>query len=108
MVLGAAGQPWTEAEIETAMEAYFSMLSWQLEGKPFNKSDVRLGVGERLPTRTKGSIEMQWSHISAVLDERSLAWLEGYRPLGNYQATLADAVDGWLRRYPDVADAIGA
>jgi hypothetical protein len=106
MVIGQPGTPWTPSEVETALEAYFAMLQLHLEAREFSKSEFRTDVAAKLPTRTESSVEMKWSNISAVLDERGLTWLEGYKPLANYQASLAEAVDDWLERNPELQQLI--
>lgn len=98
-----SGQAWTETEIEAALDVYFDMLSLELNGRDFVKSDYRRRLEERLPARSKKSIEFKWCNTSAVLDEMGLPWIDGYAPMPNYQqklreAVVRNAVDRWLRR----------
>ena len=106
MVVGAAGQPWTESEIEEVLDAYFEMLVWQLDGTSFVKAEVRSEVESKLPARAKKSIELKWCNVSAVLEEHGLPRVEGYKPLPHYQALLADSVDAWLKHHRATARAI--
>lgn len=102
MTEGRAGQPWASREVETALDAYFRMLRWQLEEREFVKADVRAQVSEALPARSKKSIELKWCNVSAVLAEMELPWLDGFRPLPHYQRSLREAVEHWLERNPEV------
>lgn len=107
MTNGTTGQPWTPSEVQISIQAYFRMLAWQIDGKDFSKADVRREVAEQLPARSDGSIEFKWSNIGAVLSERGLPWVEGYKPLANYQRTLATAVDSWLGRHQSMQRRLG-
>ncbi len=103
MTTPEAGHPWTEAEIEEALDVYFEMLSLELNGYDVVKSDYRRRLQEQLPARSKKSIELKWCNTSAILDEMGLPWIRGYVPLSNYQKKLRQAVhdraiDDWLRR----------
>jgi hypothetical protein len=102
--MGRSGQPWSDEEIETALEAYFAMLVWEREGHSFVKADVLAELSSRLPARSDSSIEMKWSNISAVLDEMDFPWVSGLKPLANYQQKLRGAVDQWLKRNPDALE----
>ncbi len=103
MVVPRAGQPWTEGEIDAALEVYLEMLRFELNGHDFVKSDYRRRLQEQLPVRSKKSIELKWCNISAILDEMGLPWIKGYVPMPNYQRKLREivqraAIDDWLRR----------
>jgi hypothetical protein len=97
-----SGRPWTDQEIETALDAYFQMLVWEQEGRDFFKAEVRATLRNRLPARSKKAIELKWCNISAVLEEMGLPWVTGYKPLAHYQRKLAGAVEAWLGLHPMV------
>ena len=90
------GSPWTKEEIEAVIAPYFRMLEMQLVGESFSKADVRAGVAAAVPARTPKAIEFKWCNISAILDELGLPWVDGFKPLRNYQRSLRSAVEGWL------------
>ena len=107
MADGQAGSSWTEREVQVVLDAYFQMLLWELDGRAFVKADVRGGIGSELPARSNKSIEFKWCNVSAVLDEMDLPWIQGYRPLPNYQRSLVRRVDDWLNEHPDVRSRLG-
>lgn len=51
--------------------------------------------------RPRGAIEYKHQNISAVLKGLNEDWIPGYKPAFNFQLSLADAVDRWLRLHPD-------
>ena len=103
MAKGEPGQPWTDAEIDQALDVYFTMLALDLEGKEFVKSEYREQLEVQLPARSKKSIELKWCNISAVLDEGGLPWLDGFKPLSNYQRKLKPAVGNWLQAHRELS-----
>jgi len=91
------GEPWTDEEIETIVDTYFTMLQLEFAGEPFVKAQVRreLQAGA-LVARSNGPIEFKMQNISAVLENYGRRWVEGYKPMHNYQAELERAVVQWL------------
>ena len=68
------------------------MLSKELRGVAFNKAEHNRGLQQLLPKRTRGSVERKHQNISAVLLELGYPYIDGYKPLGNYQELLREAV----------------
>ncbi|MBX3032008.1 MAG: DUF3883 domain-containing protein [Chloroflexi bacterium] len=89
---GEPGKAWTRWEIDAAVLAYLDMLQKERQGEAYVKASVTRELGAILPARTKGSIERKFQNISAILDEVGLPWIDGYKPLSNYQDELAVAV----------------
>lgn len=89
---GETGKAWTRWEIDAAVAAYLDMLRNEQRGAPYVKASVVRDVGRLLPARSKGSIERKFQNVSAILDEAGLPWIDGYKPLSNYQDELAVAV----------------
>ena len=87
------GQPWTDTEVNIAVDIYLSMLKRQESGESFVKAEYRRKCEEQLPARSGKSIEYKWCNISAVLDEMGEPWIDGYKPLPNYQKSLRRAVE---------------
>ena len=77
------------------------MLEHEQTGEAFRKSEHRRDLMETTG-RSKKSIEFKHMNISAVLDVLGLPYIEGYRPLGNYQKALFEAVEGYLNEKPDL------
>lgn len=90
---------WSRSEVQLVVADYFAMLTEELSGRPYNKSAHRATLRPQLTGRSDGSIERKHQNISAVLIERSLPYIDGYKPLGNYQRMLADEVDAVLERW---------
>jgi len=91
-------QAWSRLEVEAIVEDYFRMLELYLAGIPFKKSSHREALLQKLPGRTRGSVEMKHQNISAVLTNAHFQYLPGYLPAFNYQQLLEDVV---LDRLPE-------
>lgn len=87
-----AEEDWSDYEVGTIVEDYFSMLVCQLRSIPYSKTSHRRALVPLLSGRSEGSIEYKHRNISAVLVEAGIPYLRGYKPLYNYQGKLADAV----------------
>ena len=95
--------PWSESEVEAAVADYFDMLRSELTGCPYNKTEHRRALLEQLDNRSHGSIERKHQNISAVLIEMGMPYVDGYKPLSNYQrAILPEAVAEFVARNPEL------
>lgn len=81
-------ESWSREEVEAAVSDYFDMLANELRGELFNKAEHNRALLRMLNDRTRGSIERKHQNISAVLIEAGYPYIEGYKPLGNYQELL--------------------
>jgi len=104
----ANGEDWSEHELEIAVAGYFEMLRMEGEGRPFNKSQRRLELQKRLDGRTLDSVKLRHHNTSAVLDERGLRIVEGFKPLRNYPRQLAEIVDRYVAASPWLSEADAA
>lgn len=100
---GIAGTPWSETEVSAVVESYFRMLTWERLGTPYNKSENRRRLME-VVHRSEGSLERKLQNVSAVLDVLGVQWINGYKPLANYQDALVAAVEGIVGREPRFLD----
>jgi hypothetical protein len=82
---------WSRVEVEAIVADYLEMLTLELRGERFNKL-ARNRALEASIGRTHGSIERKHQNISAVLLELGWRYVDGYKPLGNYQDMLRDIV----------------
>lgn len=89
---GITGAPWTEAEVEAVVTAYFQMLRMQELGQKPNKAEHNRRLQQLLPARNAASIEYKHRNISAVLNLLGAQALTGYKPLPNFQRLLLDVV----------------
>lgn len=92
----ARNEVWSQAEIASTVADYLDMLRQELAGAPYSKAAHRRKLAARLDGRSGPSIEFKRANISAVLAERALRHIAGYKPRGNYQRALADELDRQL------------
>ena len=83
---------WTDAENRAIVRAYFFMLAREIDGVKFNKSAIRRECLKLLDNRSAGSYEMKCCNISAHLQKMGAPFVQGYKPRGNAQKSLADAI----------------
>jgi hypothetical protein len=86
---------WNAAELNAIVTDYFSMLAKQLADQTYSKAEHRKALMNAVH-RSPGSIERRHQNISAVLMELSLPWINGYKPLGNFQDALLRTIEAKL------------
>jgi hypothetical protein len=86
-------ESWSRHEVEAAVADYFDMLAKELAGLPFNKAEHNRNLQRLLPQRSKGSIERKHQNLSAILIELGWPYVDGYKPLRNYQELLREVVE---------------
>ncbi len=69
------------------------MLSKELRGQPYNKAEHNRALQQLLNNRSHGAIERKHQNISAILIEEGYPYIDGYKPLGNYQDLLRSVVE---------------
>jgi len=99
---------WSRLEVEAAVADYLDMLALELRGEPFNKAEHNRNLARVLNGRTRGSIERKHQNISAVLIELGYPYIDGYKPLSNYQELLKDVVEKRLIGAPALDKEIAA
>lgn len=93
---------WTALEIDLIVSDYFDMLQMELAGQSFNKAERNRAL-QALTGRTRGSIERKHQNISAVMDRLGHQWINGYKPLHNYQKSLLDGIERRLPAFENAA-----
>jgi hypothetical protein len=83
---------WSREEVEAAVADYFDMLSSELHGEAFNKAEHNRNLQRMLVRRSKGSVARKHQNISAILLELGYPYVDGYKPLSNYQELLRSVV----------------
>ncbi len=91
---------WSDQENDAVVASYFAMLSDELSGRPYNKAAQNRLLQEQTG-RGRGSVEFKLGNVSAAFQAFALPMIRGYKPRPNFQMSLADAVSGWLARYPE-------
>lgn len=93
----AKNSDWSRHEVEAIVADYLKMLSLELAGQLYKKSDHRRLLSQKLMDRSDASIEFKHGNISAVLIDLGYPYIKGYQPRSNYQALLRETVEAQLR-----------
>ena len=97
---------WSRPEVERTVSDYLDMLRMQLADEPFNKAERNRRLQEVLQNRSRGSVEYKHQNISAVLIELGLPYVDGYKPLRNYQDLLREVVAEHLSKDSALAEKV--
>lgn len=89
---------WSDIEVELIVADYFQMLSKELAGLSYSKTEYRKALLPLLNNRSTGSIEFKHQNISAVLIKLGQPYIKGYLPRYNIQSILMDKVLDYLER----------
>lgn len=87
---------WTRLEVEAIVADYFVMLEAELRGEAFNKAEHNRRLRTLLDNRSKQAIELKHQNISAILIGLRFPFVNGYKPLYNYQRQLKEIVAAHL------------
>lgn len=93
---------WSREEVELIVADYLQMLTLELTGQNYNKTEHRRKLQQLLNGRSEGSIEFKHCNISAVMIELEFPYISGYQPRFNYQVLLVDAVMAQIKAKPVV------
>ena len=97
---------WTSEEVAATVAAYLRMLTMELTGQAYNKSEHRRALHQLLPGRSEGAIEFKHGNISAVMIELGYPYIRGYQPRKNFQRqALFDEVTRQIAARPQLEDA---
>ena len=88
---------WSRIEVEAAVADYLAMLALELRGEPYNKAEHNRNLTLLLNGRTRGSVERKHQNISAIMIELGFPYIDGYKPLGNYQDLLREVSEERLQ-----------
>ena len=88
---------WSREEVEAIVADYLKMLTLELAGQSYNKTEHRRRVQAKLNGRSDGSIEFKHSNISAAMIDFGFPYIRGYLPRSNYQALLGTVVEEQVR-----------
>ena len=91
---------WSDIENDAILASYFTMLGDELSGRGYNKAAQNRALQDQIG-RSRGSIEFKLCNVSAACVGLGLPTIKGYRPLFNFQMSLAEAVSRWLARHPE-------
>jgi hypothetical protein len=97
------GSEWSDEELDLIVADYFAMLRAEQSGEQYVKAAHRTALMGQI-SRSKRSIEFKHMNISAVLRELGVPWIDGYRPMPNYQRSIFAAIDRYLSSHPQALD----
>ncbi|NWA26543.1 DUF3883 domain-containing protein [Pseudomonas gingeri] len=90
------GESWSQAEVDATVADYFEMLRLEAEQRSFNKTEHNKALRAQLNGRSKGSVELKHANISSILNGLDLPFIDGYKPRGNSQLLLRQAVQTYV------------
>lgn len=97
---------WTPEEVSATVAAYLRMLTLELTGQAYNKSEHRRALHQLLPGRSEKAIEFKHGNISAVMIELGYPFIRGYLPRKNFQRqALFEEVSRQIATRPQLEDA---
>lgn len=88
---------WSREEVEAIVADYLKMLTMELAGQTYSKTEHRRNLQFKLSGRSDGSIEFKHGNISAAMIDLGFPYIRGYKPRVNYQALLAIVATEQLR-----------
>ncbi|ABM35328.1 DUF3883 domain-containing protein [Polaromonas naphthalenivorans] len=88
---------WSREEVEAIVADYLQMLTMELAGQSFNKTQHRRWLQGKLNGRSDASIEFKHCNISAAMIDLGFPYIRGYQPRSNYQALLAIVAEEQVR-----------
>lgn len=83
---------WSREEVEAIVADYLQMLTMELAGQSYNKTEHRRRLQAKLNNRSDGSIEFKHCNISAAMIALGFPYIRGYQPRSNYQTLLGIVV----------------
>lgn len=87
---------WSQEEVEACVADYLQMLTLELNGQRYSKTEHANALLSRLDGRNRASVEFKHANISAVMIALGYPFITGYKPRGNFQALLVDVVGAQL------------
>ncbi len=88
---------WSREEVEAIVADYLQMLTLELAGQSFNKTEHRRRLQGKLNGRSDASIEFKHCNISAAMIDLGFPYVRGYQRRSNYQALLGKVVEEQVR-----------
>lgn len=88
---------WSREEVEAIVADYLLMLTMELGGQQYSKTEHRKNLLKKLANRSDGSVEFKHANISAAMIDLGFPSIIGYKPRANYQSLLASVLVDQLR-----------
>lgn len=100
------GEDWSRAEVDATVRSYFRMLSLEARQEPYKKTSFNEELRGSLNGRSKASVELKFQNVSAVLHTLGLPFIAGYKPRGNSQLLLRQAVQDFVLGHTDAVQQV--
>ena len=91
---------WSREEVEAIVADYLQMLTLELAGQRYSKTEHRRQLQSKLNNRSDSSIEFKHCNISAAMIELGFPYVTGYQRRSNYQQLLLEVVAAQVRAKP--------
>lgn len=99
---------WSREEVEACVADYLLMLTLELNGQRYNKTEHANALMKLLNGRNRASVEFKHANVSAVMVALGYPYIDGYKPRDNYQALLVDAIEAQLMANDELQSAVQA
>lgn len=96
------GEDWSLDEVQATITSYFEMLQLEAAQQRYTKTEFNAQLRLQLRGRSKGSVELKYQNISAVLHELGLPFIRGYKPRSNAQLLLRQMVQQFILTRPSL------
>ena len=100
------GEDWTSDEVQATVASYFEMLQMEAAQQRYIKTEFNAQLRQQLRGRSKGSVELKYQNISAVLHDLELPFIRGYKPRSNAQLLLRQAVQQFVLDRPSLVSQV--
>lgn len=104
----ARGEDWSRLEVEACVADYLVMLTLELNGQRYSKTEHAEALMRKLDDRSRPSIEFKHCNISAIMLALGYPNIDGYKPRGNYQALLLEVIETQLQSNIALQEAVQA
>lgn len=96
------GETWSDEEVALTVSDYLDMLTEEVHGRTFSKTEHRSALIPKLQGRGKGAVEFKYGNVSAALRDLGYPFVDGYKPYSNYQHSVLPEVEAQLRARPEL------
>jgi len=93
----AKGEDWSRLEVEACVADYLTMLTLELNGQRYSKTQHANALLEKLDGRSRPSLEFKHCNISAVMLALGFPYIDGYKPRENFQGMLLDVIEAQVQ-----------
>src|SRR3546814_14894068 len=93
---------WSREEVEACVAAYLRMLTLELNGQRYNKTEHANALMKLLNDRNRAAIEFKHAKVTAAMVAFGYPYIDGYTPRCNFQPMLFHAITAHPPPTPDL------